>query len=70
MVGGYCFGGIKRSSEVARVDGVELDVRQSLRHCFGLEAASVGEGRVEVALRFVVQVSFGFTVANQVDRVR
>ena len=64
------FGGIQGSLEIAGVDGIEIDVGQSSRHRFGLLVAAFGELRVEVTLGFVVQVSLGFTVANEIYRVR
>ena len=64
------FRGLERPTQVAGVNGAEFDVRQSFRHRFCLDFASLRERRVEMPLGFVVQVSLGFAVANQVDGAR
>lgn len=64
------FRGLERPPQVAGVNGAEFDVRQSFRHRFCLDFASFRERRVEMPLGFVVQVSLGFAMSNEVDGAR
>ena len=64
------FSGLECPREIAGINGVEFDVRKSFRDRFCLDFASFRERRVEMPLGFVVQVSLGFAVSNEVDGTR
>ncbi len=67
MVRGDRVGGVDRSLEVARIDGVEFRACQSFAQRFGLSSTQLCQRRVEVTMSFVVDVALGLAMTHQGD---
>lgn len=67
MVRGDRVGGVNRSLEVARIDGVEFRACQSFAQRFCLSSAQLRQRRVEVTMSFVVDVALRLAMTDQGD---
>ena len=67
MVRGDRVGGVDRSLEITRIDGVEFRACQSFAQRFGLTSAQFRQRSVEVTMSFVVDVALRLAVADQGD---
>jgi 3-oxoacyl-[acyl-carrier protein] reductase len=60
--------GVARSLQVARVDGVELDVGESFRQRFGLRASALGQRAVGMTLPAALGVPVALPVPREKER--
>lgn len=67
MMSGDRVGGVNRSLEVARIDGVEFRACQSFAQRFGLLSAQFRQRCVEVTMSFVVDVALRLAMTYQGD---